>query len=122
VLARAGLGDDPPLAEPLGQERLPERVVQLVSASVQEVFPLQVEALARGEALGEGERRRPAGVGAQQVRELLSKLDIAPDLVPGHGQFVQGRNQRLRDVAPAVLAVHADAHERTASTKARIRS
>ena len=43
VLAGAGLGDDPGLAEPAGQERLAERVVDLVGAGVGEVLALQVE-------------------------------------------------------------------------------
>ena len=64
VLARAGLGDDPPLAEPLREHRLAERVVQLVRAGVEEVLALQVEPLAGGEPLGAGERRRPARVRA----------------------------------------------------------
>jgi hypothetical protein len=34
VLARAGLGDDPLFAEPLGQEHLAEGVVDLVRARV----------------------------------------------------------------------------------------
>src|SRR4029453_4905727 len=122
VLAGAGLGDDPLLAEPLGEERLAERVVQLVRARVEEILALQVEALARGKALGERERCRPARVGREQCVKLFAEGGIVPHLVPGHGQLVERRDQRLCPVAPAVLAVDADAHERTASTKALIRS
>ena len=68
VLAGAGLGDDPPLAEPPREHRLAERVVQLVRAGVQEVLALEVEALAGGEALGERQRRRPAGVRRGRAR------------------------------------------------------
>ena len=51
VLAGAGLGDDPGLAEPPGQQRLAQRVVDLVGAGVGEVLALEVDAEAgRGSA------------------------------------------------------------------------
>ena len=50
VLAGAGLRDDPPLAEPLRDHRLAERVVQLVRAGVQQILALQVHALVGREA------------------------------------------------------------------------
>ena len=43
VLAGAGLGDDPGLAEPPRQQRLAERVVDLVGPGVGEVLALEVE-------------------------------------------------------------------------------
>ena len=43
VLAGAGLGDDPRLAHALGQQRLAERVVDLVRAGVQQVLALEVD-------------------------------------------------------------------------------
>ena len=49
VLARAGLGDDPRLAEPLRDQDLAERVVQLVRARVHQILALQVDALVRCE-------------------------------------------------------------------------
>ena len=42
VLAGARLGDDPPLAHALGQQRLAERVVELMRAGVVEVLALEV--------------------------------------------------------------------------------
>ena len=69
VLAGAGLGDDPGLAEPAGQQRLAEGVVDLVGAGVGEVLALEVEAQ-RGNVLAERvaasraaspARRPPAG-------------------------------------------------------------
>jgi hypothetical protein len=46
--AVARLGDDPPLAHPLGQQRLPERVVDLVRAGVVEVLALEIDGVAGG--------------------------------------------------------------------------
>src|SRR5262249_45129943 len=122
VLARSGLGDDPPLAESLGEERLAECVVQLVRAGMHEVLALEIETLAGGEALRERERRRPARVGALEVTERPTEGRVVTRLVPGRRQFIERRDQRLGDVTSAVLAVEADAHERTASTNARMRS
>ena len=52
VLAGAGLGDDPGLAHPLGQQRLAEHVVDLVRAGVVEVLALEQDPRAAG-VLGE---------------------------------------------------------------------
>ncbi len=70
VLAGAGLGDDPPLAEPLGEQRLADGVVDLVRAGVGQVLALEPDARARRprrQALGQVERRRPADVVARQA-------------------------------------------------------
>ena len=48
VLSGAGLGDDPPLAHPLGQQRLPEGVVDLVGPGVVEVLALEIDRVAGG--------------------------------------------------------------------------
>ena len=47
VLAGAGLGDHPRLAHPLGEQRLADRVVDLVGAGVGEVLALEVDACGR---------------------------------------------------------------------------
>ena len=47
VLAGPGLGDDPRLAHPPGQQRLTERVVDLVRAGVVEVLAFEVDLVAR---------------------------------------------------------------------------
>ena len=50
VLARAGFRDDALLAHAPGQQRLPERVVDLVRAGMQQVFALEVDASRRPES------------------------------------------------------------------------
>ena len=68
VLAGAGLGDDPRLAHPAGEQALAERVVDLVRAGVEQVLALEVDRVADllGEPLRVVERRRAAGEVAQQ--------------------------------------------------------
>ena len=48
VLAGAGLGDDPPLAHPRGQQRLAQGIVDLVGAGVVEVLALEIDRMAGG--------------------------------------------------------------------------
>ena len=61
VLTGTGLGDEPVLAHPLGQQGLPEHVVDLVRSGVVEVLAFEEEAhtelFAEAVALGEGEGR-----------------------------------------------------------------
>ena len=120
VLAGARLGDDPVLAEPAREHRLAERVVELVRAGVEEVLALQVDALARREALRERERRRPARVRRREVPELRVEGVVGERVAPALLQLVERGDQRLRDVAAAVLAEVG--HARAASTYARTRA
>ena len=70
VLAGAGLGDDPRLAEPPGEHDLAERVVDLVRARVVQILALEIDALRRREPLGARERSGAADVLAAEAVEL----------------------------------------------------
>jgi hypothetical protein len=107
VLAGAGLGDDPLLAHPLGEQRLAERVVDLVRAGVQEVLALEPH-LAPGrlaEPLGEVQRRRPADVVAQEPVELALERLVAARLDPRRLELAERGHERLGDVLASVRAV-----------------
>jgi hypothetical protein len=117
VLPGSSLGDDALLAEPPREHRLAERVVELVRPGVEEILPLEVDPLARREALGEGERRRPACVARQQVVQLGAEGVVGERFAPAAPELVEGRDQRLGDVAPAVIAERA--HARASRTNAR---
>ena len=106
VLPGAGLGDHPGLAHPPGQQRLADRVVDLVGARVGEVLALQVDAAADPlrEALGEIERRRSTDEVAQQHRELGLEALVLTRLGPGGAELVERRDQGLGDEPAAVGA------------------
>ena len=75
VLSGAGLGNDARLAHALGEQRLTERVVDLVRAGVREVFALQKDPRRRlrqrrAQPRRFVHRRRPADVVRQQPVEL----------------------------------------------------
>src|SRR5207248_2535574 len=97
--------------------RLAERVVELVGAGVEEVLTLEVEPFPRREALGEGERGRPSRVRREEVVQLGAERVVGERLAPAALQLVEGRDQRLRDVAPPVRAE--GAHPRASRTNAR---
>ncbi len=62
VLPRTGLGDDAALSEPNGEERLADRVVDLVCPGMEQVFALEQDSLAGGrETRRLVERRRAPG-------------------------------------------------------------
>ena len=71
MLPGAGLGDQPGLAHALGEQPLPEHLVGLVRAAVQQVLALQID-VARQVAAA-GQRRRPAGIIGEQIVELRAE-------------------------------------------------
>ena len=130
MLAGPGLGDDPGLAEPPGQERLAERVVDLVRAGVGEVLALQVEAQARdraaygvarptaawraarlvrhrvGQAIGTIERRRTPGEPCEEVAELGPEDRVLAERVVRGLEPLERGHQRLGHVAATEVALH----------------
>ncbi len=96
------------LAHPPGQQRLADRVVDLVRAGVRQAFQLDVDAgaaeLARG-ILRVQERGGPAGEVPQSVRELPCELrdPRRPPGMPPRSSS-SGRAEHLRDVPAAVAA------------------
>ena len=70
VLAGAGLGDDTVLSHALDQQRLSQAVVDLVCASVQQVFAFEIDLGATqllGQPPGKKQRRRTSRVIAEEV-------------------------------------------------------
>ena len=106
VRARAGLGDDPRLAHALGQQRLAERVVDLVRAGVVEVLALEVDGVADlvGQPLREVQRRRAADVVVEQRVELGAVARVVAGGEPRRLELDQRGHERLRDVLAAVGA------------------
>jgi hypothetical protein len=107
VLAGAGLRDDALFAHAFGQQRLAERVVDLVRAGVQQVFALEINfcpAQFFTKALSEVERRGTAGKVVQQVGKLGLKGRIGLRFGIGVLQLKQSGHQRLRHIAAAVDA------------------
>src|SRR5713101_4434344 len=108
VLPRAGLRDDALLAHPAREQRLSERVVQLVRAGVEQVLPLEQEARADAQRLREpgcvGQRSGPSRVVLQERRQLFPVRRVGARRPPGGLELVQRRDERLGHEAPAVGA------------------
>ena len=118
VLAGAGLGDDAGLAEPARQQRLAERVVDLVGAGVGEVLALEVEAEAgdrgrAGAAVGRAcESRRLDADGLGQAVGAVERRSVgrrtcraaraAPPRRRGRGG---GRRRRVSSCSSAAISV-----------------
>mmetsp|Transcript_19189 Transcript_19189/g.60366 ORF Transcript_19189/g.60366 Transcript_19189/m.60366 type:complete len:466 (-) Transcript_19189:822-2219(-) len=107
VLARAGLRDDPGLAQALCQQRLAQGVVDLVRAGVGQLLALEPKLgtpkLLR-EVLCEVERRRPAHELRPEAGQLGDEGGVDLRLVPGGAELLVGLHERLGDVAAAELA------------------
>ena len=106
VLAGTGLGDHPGLAHPLGEQRLAEHVADLVGAGVVEVLALEqdpgTDPLAElGRVV---EQARHAGVLVEHAVELVGEGRVGHRLLPGRGELVEGRHQRLGHEAATEVA------------------
>ena len=71
MLAGAGLGDQPRLAHPPGEQGLAEHLVGLVGAAMKQILALQIDPRPlRAEVAAAGERGRPAGIFGEQLGKL----------------------------------------------------
>ena len=106
VLAGAGVRDDALLAHPLGEQCLPDDVVDLVGAGVVEILALEDQAHAEPapEVVALGEDRRPTGVLRVHRGQLGAERGIDPCLVEGRFEFLTRRHERLGHEASAELA------------------
>ena len=107
MLSCSGFGDDPALSHPYRQQRLPERVVDLVGAGVVEVFALQEDACpARNgrqpHCFMNG--RGAADVVLQQAVELRVKTGILARGEVGAPKLLDRLDQRLWNKSSAELA------------------
>src|SRR5699024_7353499 len=104
---RAGLGDHTRLAHPLGEQRLPQHIVDLVGAGVVEILTFQPHPGTTG-MFGEpgrfGQQRRTARVTRQQPVELIGERRILACLLVFGRQLVQRPDQRFRHEPPPVGA------------------
>ena len=106
VLSGAGLGDDPLLADALGQQGLPEDIIDLVRSGVVEVLALEQDPGATGlgrELRHVGQRGRPAGVVAQQPGQLAGEVRVGLCGGERRRQVVQRGDQGFGD-EPATVA------------------
>ncbi len=104
VLAGAGLGDDPGLAHPPGQQGLAEDIVDLVRAGVGQVLALEEHpAAARrgGEPRHLGQQRRPPRVAGGQRGQLGLEGRVGLGRRVRVRELGQGRHQRLGRQPPA---------------------
>ncbi len=105
VLAGPGLGDDPRLAHPSGEQRLPQHVVDLVGPGVVEVLPLEQDPSrpgVAGEPRGLRERGGPAAVGGEQPVQFGLERRVQRGGPVGGVELLQRRHECLGHEAPAV--------------------
>ena len=103
MLAGAGFGDHALDAEPLCEQRLPDRVVYLVRAGMREILSLEpdVRAPAFAEPWRMRQRGRPAYPLAQLTLELGLELRIVQVLPDARLETFERGYQRFGNVAAA---------------------
>ena len=108
MLTGPRLGDHAFLAHPQSEQRLAERVVDLMGTGVIQVFALEPDlgpAAMLGESLGKVQRRRAAHIVFQQVVELGLKMRISLRGVVFLDQLIEREDQCLRHVPAPEIAV-----------------
>ena len=103
MLASTGLSDDALDTQPFREQRLADRIIDLVRTRVREVLALQPHVCAP--ALAEPWRvrqcRRPADPFAQLALELRLESRVVQVLLDACFETLEGGHQCFRDVAPA---------------------
>ena len=108
VLAGARLGDQAGLAHALREQPLPQHLVGLVRAAVEQVLALQIDVA--GQVAAAGQRRRPPGVVREQAVELGGERRIFLRVEERRLELLERRDQDFGHVAaaePAEAAVQA---------------
>ena len=103
VLAGAGLGDDAPLTHPLGQEGLPQNLVALVGATMDQVLALEQDAgIALQRQVAQlGDRRGTPQVAGHERLQLGGEGRIGLGVDEGVLELVQRRDEQLgHELAP----------------------
>ena len=98
VLARSGLGDQPGLAHPLGEQALPEHVADLVRTGVVQVLALEPDLAADGgrQPARECQHAGKPGVVRLHRSEFVDERRVVDGGPPGQFELVERRDQRLR--------------------------
>ncbi len=107
MLSGAGLGDDAGLAHPLGEQRLPQHIVDLVGTGVVEVLALEEDpgaARVFGEPRHLGQGAGAPGVVGHQVVQLDREGRVRLGLLVLGGDLVHRGHQRLGDEPAAERA------------------
>src|SRR6266849_67077 len=107
MLSGAGFRRDARLVHPHREQRLSERIVNLVRAGMAEVFALDVNLRAAelgGQVGGKEERSRASDKLARIALQVLAELEVAARVLVRQLQLQQGRHQGLGDVAASIQA------------------
>jgi hypothetical protein len=107
VLAGPGLGDDPRLAHPHGQQDLAHAVVDLVRARVIQLVALEPDVgrpVVLGQPLGQIQRAGPADIVGQEAVQLGLEARVRLGRLIGRVQLVNQRHQGLGHEPPAIGA------------------
>ena len=105
MLSCAGFGDEAGLAHPLGQQCLPQYVVDLVSAGVVEILPLEIDLCAaeiRRDLACIVQAAGAACVIVQQGGQLRLKAGVVLVVFIRRIQLLQGIHQRFGNILSAV--------------------